>query len=529
MQKKRAASGAVVLPLAVRQRTDKKEEKKVEALEVEVSAAERATSSRVLRPTVKAPGMPREDKTAMRRLPPQQPLVLTHSSARELRRALAAGFMQSASGGASRARLPKRAACSAVSASQSRSLLEANAVSGHTDYGYRLEVRRLEEFARPRGLAMVSDQDVDAGMVEYFDEEFLRGADGHRGHKIQAAYMSVHPEFGRYGHRCLPRAHRALRGWNRLAPGFARTPDAFPVWASVAVRLNTKGFRMMGFWVLVAFGTYMRPGELHSLRVRDLLPPAPGISNHWGFLGFLVREQESAIPNKVGEFDNSILWDSPALAWMASVSKELRRGRPNGQNLWPFTASELTKQFRVVTRELRLPDLGLYQLRHSGASWDRLKSMRILAAVKKRGWRTDRSMHRYEKATRVLAEWHKLGQSFRNYCQMCADRLQEMMAENARAKPAKRAAKRVLEDIFSGCGGVTAAATQRGQRSVRTDIVHGDEHDLTKRRVQNRKVFRDTQRPGAGRYTGNAVHLLHHRATRPSASSPRASPTSSVA
>ena len=86
-----------------------------------------------------------------------------------------------------------------------------------------------------------------------------------------------------------------------------------------------------------------------------------------------------------------------------------------------------------MTRELGLPDFVLYQLRHSGASWDRLKSIRTLAAVKKRGgWRTDRSMHRYEKATRVLAEWHKLGQSFRNYCQMCADKLQELMVENAR-------------------------------------------------------------------------------------------------
>jgi integrase len=265
--------------------------------------------------------------------------------------------------------------------------------------------------------------------VEYFDEEFLRGANGHLGHRILAAYMAIHPEFGPFGYRKLPRAHRALKGWDRLAPGYARTPDAFPVWAAIAVRLNARGHRAMGFWVLVAFGTYMRPGENHGLRVRDLLPPANGISASWGFL---IRSWEAGTPNKVGEFDSSVLWDSPHLAWVGAFFRELRSGRRLDELLWPFSAAELQKQFRGVTVELGLPDLVPYQLRHSGASWDRLQGYRVLAEVKKRGsWKADRSVARYEKATRVLAEWHKLGAGLKAYCEMCDTGLERLMTRGA--------------------------------------------------------------------------------------------------
>ena len=57
----------------------------------------------------------------------------------------------------------------------------------------------------------------------------------------------------------------------------------------------------------------MRPGENHALLVRDVLMPITNISAHWAFL---IREAESGIPDKVGEYDKSVLWDVNQMLWV---------------------------------------------------------------------------------------------------------------------------------------------------------------------------------------------------------------------
>eukprot|EP00969_Alexandrium_andersonii_P103968 4587497-Alexandrium_andersonii.AAC.1 len=47
----------------------------------------------------------------------------------------------------------------------------------------------------------------------------------------------------------------------------------------------------------------------------------------------------------------------------------------------------------------------MYQLRHGGASWDRLRRVRTLQEVKQRGqWSADASVRRYEAAAKVQAQ-----------------------------------------------------------------------------------------------------------------------------
>jgi hypothetical protein len=261
----------------------------------------------------------------VRTLPRQLALVMPTGGLQAFRRAEAAGLVKGDKwrpGGMVRSRLPRRASCSGEDVLQGRSLLKSVAVGVQTDAGHRKEVIRLLMSVDTDGVKMKTDAEMDGTMVEYFDEEFLREAKGHIGHRILADHMTVHPEFGPFGHRKQSRAPQALKGWDRLGPGYGHTPVALPVRAAIAVRLNARGYRAMGLWVLVMFGTYLLPGENHSLRVRD----------------------------------GSGLWDSPHLAWVGAFFHELQSGRRRDEPLVPFSAAELQMQLRVVTVELGLPD-----------------------------------------------------------------------------------------------------------------------------------------------------------------------------
>ena len=63
---------------------------------------------------------------------------------------------------------------------------------------------------------------------------------------------------------------------------------------------------------------------------------------------------------------------------------------------------------------LRLGSLAptLYMLRHGGASEDMLTGKRSVEAIKRRGrWRSDTSLRRYTKETRLLKELSKMAPS----------------------------------------------------------------------------------------------------------------------
>ncbi len=66
----------------------------------------------------------------------------------------------------------------------------------------------------------------------------------------------------------------------------------------------------------------------------------------------------------------------------------------------------------------------LYSLRHGGASHDMLNRIRPLEEIKKRGrWRSDASLRRYTKGTRVLSELKKVAPQTLTYGQLIMSNL----------------------------------------------------------------------------------------------------------
>ena len=82
-------------------------------------------------------------------------------------------------------------------------------------------------------------------------------------------------------HPHLPRSHRALKGWSKSSPEAMREPMPWEVCLLAVNALATIGVTTLGDWALVAahaflfhFDVYCRPGELLSIRGRDIVPPS---------------------------------------------------------------------------------------------------------------------------------------------------------------------------------------------------------------------------------------------------------------
>ena len=100
--------------------------------------------------------------------------------------------------------------------------------------------------------------------------------------------------------------------------------------------------------------------------------------------------------------------DTPELQWLNPCWSVLRQGLPDA-SVWNFTYPEYVAEFRRAATEAGLPKAGPYQLRHSGASWDRLNKRRTQEEVQKRGqWKTMKSLVRYEKHGRITQNFLQL-------------------------------------------------------------------------------------------------------------------------
>eukprot|EP00972_Heterocapsa_arctica_P105751 15579237-Heterocapsa_arctica.AAC.1 len=88
--------------------------------------------------------------------------------------------------------------------------------------------------------------------------------------------------------------------------------------------------------------------------------------------------------------DDSLLLDAQPLNWMDAIWQQLTQ-EPAEELLFPVT---YRKWYDSITQSAALLGIQLvpYELRHSGASHDRLKDIRYLGEVLKRGrWRSLKS------------------------------------------------------------------------------------------------------------------------------------------
>ena len=301
------------------------------------------------------------------------------------------------------------------------SYLEAESVSPSVQVQYKTLVENFFKAFPHAHPKKSKDTAVDQAMVEFMNKLYLEGHDANVGDKLIAAWSYFYPAFGRRGERQLPRVLRTLKGWHRHCPARSRTPVPWIAIAMIVVEILRAGEPAMACWVMISFWAYLRPSECMRLRQKDIVPPVRGVSPHWSLV---VAPSEAGIrTTKVGEQDDSVVWDSEEMQWFKELLRELR-GDGSTAPLWQFSYADLVLVWRNACSVLKLKGYVPYQLRHGGPSHDRAQMTRSLEAIQKRGrWKQLKSVMRYEKAGRVAQEAMKLSIAMRKYASEVAKNL----------------------------------------------------------------------------------------------------------
>ena len=144
-----------------------------------------------------------------------------------------------------------------------------------------------------------NDADVDATILEFVHWRFLAGYEPNDGSKLLAAWGSAFPQFAKGGTRTLVRSPRAVKGWRRLMPAESPVAPGWPVIAAIAC-LMERELAWAGTAIIVAHDAYLRPSELMSLRIQDVVLPDQTIPGSPAWASLVIRAQAWEVPTKVG-------------------------------------------------------------------------------------------------------------------------------------------------------------------------------------------------------------------------------------
>ncbi|CAK0831182.1 unnamed protein product [Prorocentrum cordatum] len=243
-------------------------------------------------------------------------------------------------------------------------------------------------------------------------------------------------ERGAVGAPSLREFQRARGGWR----DFARR--SWPP-VNIGVVIKSRGDSMVTS-ALVSYLTGLHQAGTHLSWAEKLMAGVlhfnPDMSSYgarrlpqdWSFWTLRPPPEEEGLREKAGLVDVSLELDSPWIRFLDHVLRQMKREK-HPEYLWNFTCPEYCKMF-----SLRLQDLPVraklvpYQMRLSGASvymarrWGRLADVQ-----KRRQWKANRSVVRYEKHARLAATWTTRSCAQQNVFLVCGAQLADIILDRA--------------------------------------------------------------------------------------------------
>ena len=170
----------------------------------------------------------------------------------------------------------------------------------------------------------------------------------------------------------------------------------------------------------LAEALYLRPGELHQIRCRQLVAPTAGAcTTVWSLV---LHPREDGVASKTHQHDDGLLLDGPNAQLIGQLALLLTQSRAPQELITGVSVVHYREAFKQAVAKAGVGILGPvpYQLRHSGASRDLNEQTQELAAVKKRGmWQTKRSLQRYLKGRRAAEQFRRLPEHIQRHCKKC--------------------------------------------------------------------------------------------------------------
>lgn len=146
----------------------------------------------------------------------------------------------------------------------------------------------------------------------------------------------------------FPRAHRAGRGWQKLAPCFSRPMLPWPAVAGIVVSM-IRGGRYLEAVVTSTFTLYLRPVELLCLEAFQLLRRRRSWAAPGALWAVVVAATELKVPTKTGDYDATLVIDRPELSFLGAHLAGIRQVAILRGALWLFTHHEWQATVRAAT------------------------------------------------------------------------------------------------------------------------------------------------------------------------------------
>ena len=313
------------------------------------------------------------------------------------------------------------------------SFLESNAIAPGTMDSYRKAITDLEMFATEIGqrLDWKNGVEVEGTCLEYLDLLFTRGFGPEVGNRLIAAIRTLFPRYSRHGDLDMPRTVKALKGWTRLTPSMSRWPLPWTMVATALVTLWRRRKPVLVAAIALSYVAYLRPGEMATLRVRNLVEPIrPGSAGATGRFFLVIREEESGLPSKTHTFDDLVILDRPDLLWMDRLWRALKTGRPGNALLIPVSQNDLAHEIKKHILGARMQQAGSCRIQPE--TWRTLVGLHEKVPQPRRNsatgrWRSLSSVLRYQKASKLLSAMQLIEPRQAKFGRYCEDNLERLL------------------------------------------------------------------------------------------------------
>ena len=286
----------------------------------------------------------------------------------------------------------------------SRTLMRAS-VGPKTLRAYDKHWNALKQWSKQSISSDMSFKQMDNVLTQYLEYLYEQGMDLSVANYVTAAVIFHMP--GSKGLASMPKSQMSMKGWRRLCPPRARMPVPYECVCLMATKAVEQKQQEVALVLLLNFALYLRPSELHRLRVQDIVRPIKKGRGNFRHYALLLHPTEVGIPSKTKQWDEMITLDLPQHQYLGPAMEKVLKldKRPKAELAFRVTMTEVDTFMEQSWSALGLDPMGapsLYRLRHGGASYESLHKLREMTAIQARGrWQSVKSLKNYEKGGRL--------------------------------------------------------------------------------------------------------------------------------